>query len=360
MEKAQSTIYQFIYNNILYSLKVTHIKSYNGRDADDYECILFNEDENEQLNGDIVGIVGSCLGYLNRKSQNSVYFMDIAHLVVSRKFIDLCFDENKVVQKSDSILAPTLGIKDIDQLLNIPINFNTKIEIDIIEFILTMDRLNPVFDTIDIPSLLLSCSYHPMTIKNVLDYHSHSRGFYTLLDDVAIVKDRTKTLEMENHLRRLTGKSNTKIVHYFHEVKISFQKPYCFIIMPFKDEEFPQELYEDIVKPHIKKTYGIEAYDTRNNVIKSKIDNEIFTAITQSSFVIAELTNKNPNVMYELGLTHDLGKPTINLTQDDVTDLPFDIKLVHTDQYDISLTGTKKEKDILKILDKYIETYLKI
>ena len=79
MEKAQSTMYQFIKNNILYNLKVTPIGRYNGRDAEDYECILFNDDENERLNGDIVGIVRTQLGYLNRKSQNSAYFMDIAH-----------------------------------------------------------------------------------------------------------------------------------------------------------------------------------------------------------------------------------------------------------------------------------------
>ena len=279
---------------------------------------------------------------------------------MSRKFINLCFDENKVVEKSDSILATTLGKKDIDQLLNIPVNFNTKIEIEIIEFILTMDKLNPVFDTIDIPSLLLSCSYHPTTIKSVLDYHSHSRGFYSLMDDIAIVKDRTKTSEMEAYITSLSSRNDTGIVRYFHEVDISFEKPYCFIIMPFKEKEFPQSLYQDTVKPHIRNTHKIEVYDTRDNIIKSKIDNEIYTAIKRSSLVIAELTNKNPNVMYELGLCHDLGIPTINVTQDNVEELPFDIKLVHTNQYDISALGGKGEKDLFVILDKYIGTYLKL
>lgn len=58
------------------------------------------------------------------------------------------------------------------------------------------------------------------------------------------------------------------------------------------------------------------------------IPGEIFPVIlkemVKSRFVIANITGRNPNVMYELGIAHALGKPTIIVAQN-LTDLPFDL-----------------------------------
>jgi len=41
--------------------------------------------------------------------------------------------------------------------------------------------------------------------------------------------------------------------------------------------------------------------------------------------IVAEMTNKNPNVFYEVGYAHGLGKPAILLTKH-ARDIPFDLK----------------------------------
>jgi hypothetical protein len=58
------------------------------------------------------------------------------------------------------------------------------------------------------------------------------------------------------------------------------------------------------------------------------IPNEIFPSIIKqilrSRFLIANISGRNPNVMYELGIAHALGKPVIIVAQD-FTDIPFDL-----------------------------------
>ena len=52
---------------------------------------------------------------------------------------------------------------------------------------------------------------------------------------------------------------------------------------------------------------------------------DIVRAIKNSSLIVADLIDSNPNVFYELGLGHALNKPVIMLTQD-IEDLPFDLR----------------------------------
>jgi tetratricopeptide (TPR) repeat protein len=60
---------------------------------------------------------------------------------------------------------------------------------------------------------------------------------------------------------------------------------------------------------------------------------DLWSAIVSSSAVIAELTTRNPNVLYELGLAHAIRKPAVLLAQT-VEDIPFDLKHIRTILYD--------------------------
>ena len=54
--------------------------------------------------------------------------------------------------------------------------------------------------------------------------------------------------------------------------------------------------------------------------------NEISIRIRTSDVVIADITRLNPNVMFELGIAHGLGKPLILLLNEDAdVDLPTDL-----------------------------------
>ena len=51
---------------------------------------------------------------------------------------------------------------------------------------------------------------------------------------------------------------------------------------------------------------------------------DVFRLIFTSKIVISDFTRRNPNVMYETGIAHTLGKLVIPITQD-AEDVPFDI-----------------------------------
>lgn len=67
---------------------------------------------------------------------------------------------------------------------------------------------------------------------------------------------------------------------------------------------------------------------TDNFVEKDDILMNIVTLIIQSEFVLVNLDGRNPNVYYELGIAHALGKPTILLSNAGyrLDDIGFDIR----------------------------------
>ena len=80
---------------------------------------------------------------------------------------------------------------------------------------------------------------------------------------------------------------------------------------------------------------------TDNMVEKDDILMNIVTMIVQSEFVLVNIDGRNPNVYYELGIAHALGKPTILLSRAfyDLDDVGFDIRqkriIVYRDNQDL-------------------------
>jgi hypothetical protein len=57
----------------------------------------------------------------------------------------------------------------------------------------------------------------------------------------------------------------------------------------------------------------------------STIIQDIFSLIYRSSIIIVDFIGKNPNVMYETGIAHTLGKLVIPISQS-IDDVPFDMR----------------------------------
>jgi hypothetical protein len=55
-----------------------------------------------------------------------------------------------------------------------------------------------------------------------------------------------------------------------------------------------------------------------------RITEQIIASIQQADALVADITDLNPNVMYELGYAHALGRPVVILTQN-VGEAPFDL-----------------------------------
>ena len=57
----------------------------------------------------------------------------------------------------------------------------------------------------------------------------------------------------------------------------------------------------------------------------SVIIQDVFSLIFRSSVVIVDFTGMNPNVMYETGIAHTLGKLVVPISQS-LDDVPFDMR----------------------------------
>lgn len=107
----------------------------------------------------------------------------------------------------------------------------------------------------------------------------------------------------------------------------------CFVMMPISDQgDYPeghfQKIYEQIFKPAIEKS-GYKPYRVDENVISDRIIDKIFEAIQECPMALCDLSNRNPNVLYELGLRQAYDKPVV-LVQDEKTDKIFDVSGIST------------------------------
>jgi hypothetical protein len=98
--------------------------------------------------------------------------------------------------------------------------------------------------------------------------------------------------------------------------------------------------YTDVIRPAIAAT-GLEV--TRADEIYSTgiIVDDIFRAIIASELCIADVTGRNPNVSYELGVAHASRKPVILITQD-IKDVPFDYQHLRIITYDPKAFGWER------------------
>lgn len=94
----------------------------------------------------------------------------------------------------------------------------------------------------------------------------------------------------------------------------------CFVLMPFR-QPF-NEYYREIIAPTVEDA-GLVAVRADDIFGANIIIDDIWERIWRARVVIADVTDKNPNVNYELGLCHALGVPTILITKR-IEDLPFD------------------------------------
>lgn len=112
--------------------------------------------------------------------------------------------------------------------------------------------------------------------------------------------------------------------------KTTTEKPKCFIIMPFGG--WFDNYYADIYIPSIEKA-GFEAKRADDLYRPGNIVNDIWTYTKEAKVVLADLTDKNPNVFYELGLAHAITKPAVLITAS-MDDVPFDLRSLRVIVYD--------------------------
>jgi hypothetical protein len=99
-------------------------------------------------------------------------------------------------------------------------------------------------------------------------------------------------------------------------------QPFVFVLMPF-DKKF-EDIYKLGIKPACERA-GAYAERVDDQIFQESILQRIYNEIAKADIIIADMTGRNPNVFYETGYAHALGKRVILLTQK-TEDIPFDLK----------------------------------
>ncbi|MCI9856783.1 nucleoside 2-deoxyribosyltransferase [Microbacterium proteolyticum] len=109
----------------------------------------------------------------------------------------------------------------------------------------------------------------------------------------------------------------------------------AFVIMPFDADFTP--VYEDLIEEPLRDAgWRVTRADTLLN--QRSILADVVTGIAHADLVVADVTGLNPNVMYELGLAHALGKRTVMITQN-ISELPFDLRPYRANAYTTNFRG---------------------
>jgi hypothetical protein len=103
---------------------------------------------------------------------------------------------------------------------------------------------------------------------------------------------------------------------------------FCFLAMPTK------EWLPNVQRTIEAAAVGFQCKLSVDNAAAGDIMNQVWQEIRKSEVVVADLTDKNPNVFYELGLAHALGKTTIIIKQRDTPPVPFDLRNYRYFEYD--------------------------
>lgn len=224
--------------------------------------------------------------------------------------------------------------------------------------------------------LIVTVVFSLVSVLLTLEYIKKNRYFRykqekdTLLDEERryyeeqLYKLQNELMENErrwkdaNHLI-INGQSETKIdlneknvfsKTFFENLGINLdtieiERKSVFVLTPFIDEESKtfNQIKEVCGEVDLKCSRGDEVY--RNNDILS----HIISSILKSNIVIANINGRNPNVFYELGICHAIGKPVILISKTK-NDLPFDIKSKNIIFYkDFSELQMELKSELLKI-----------
>jgi len=104
------------------------------------------------------------------------------------------------------------------------------------------------------------------------------------------------------------------------------KQPICFVIQPFDNDGPFDKRYKETIEPALK---DAKVHPLRGDDIPGieQVIEKVAVGIEAATICVAEVSEDNPNVWYELGYAWAHDKPTILLCERSVrNNLPFDIQ----------------------------------
>jgi hypothetical protein len=116
-------------------------------------------------------------------------------------------------------------------------------------------------------------------------------------------------------------------------------KKSCFAIAPIGAKDSETRKRSDKVLKHIfrkalEDKYKVERGDEIDE--PGMITSQVLRAVQGAHLVVADLTEHNPNVLYELAVRHAIEKPIIHVIEPRISKIPFDIGGFRTIEFDLT------------------------
>jgi hypothetical protein len=169
-------------------------------------------------------------------------------------------------------------------------------------------------------------TYEELQIRCDLGY----RGVRTSVGDFRHVSDAAKLgIELPHGIDALIGPWEVKKMRQAMRRQFLQSGPYkplfpkeefgvdpdlCFVLMPF-GASWSDRVWRRHIRPSVESA-GMKCIRADDLFTPGVIIDDIWRSINRASVVIADLTGRNPNVFYELGLAHAASVPAIIVCQD--------------------------------------------
>lgn len=134
----------------------------------------------------------------------------------------------------------------------------------------------------------------------------------------------------------------------------------CFVIMPISDADpYPvghfKRVYEYLIKPACLKA-GFNPLRADDILTTNYIALDVIKRIINSDMAICDMSSRNPNVFYELGIRQSFNLP-VTLIRDSSTNRVFDIQGFRDIEYDKDLRIDSVELAVNQISETLKNTY---
>lgn len=225
------------------------------------------------------------------------------------------------------------------------------------KFILALDIQNTVLFSTGLYYFELEQDYELNSIAKILEETFYMEDCYffefnkSLLDkelsdrEQIVAQKAAQYEEMEYELMMEGVKTLRLAPKVFKNTDIVVKENYCFVLMPFKEEL--KEIYEDSIRLAFEEI-GMSCERVDDIFHNASIMEVIWTKICSAEIIVADLTGKNPNVFYEVGIAHTLGKEVILITQCE-EDVPFDLRHLKYIKYSMTRRGQEQLIEELKV-----------
>jgi hypothetical protein len=137
------------------------------------------------------------------------------------------------------------------------------------------------------------------------------------------------------------------------------EKQTAVVVMPFSQEL--DSLYRAAIQPAIERC-GLECVRLDEKCILGSMTGRMLHEISRAAIVVVEISNNNPNVLYELGYADALRKPAILVVHFHLENqVPFDIRdrqyIAYSDERDLQGKLKIRIPVVLAETDRYWDAF---